>query len=217
MVTGETEARVDLGVTGFEVAARMSLDRKTRRESGMKVLVWTGLVAMLCGVAGAQAPAGAPAGANGICRDGTYSTAASKSGACQGHKGVQTWYAAAPAKAAGTAGGATPAVAPAPAAAATPPSAPAKAAGTAGAAVPAAAPAPSGKTSAAKGGPAAAAAGKTAAPGGGPGLVWVNTESKVYHCYGTTFYGKTKAGQYMSEADAKAKGAHGDRGQVCSK
>ena len=187
----------------------------------MKKLVWMGLAATLCGAAGAQAPAGAPAGANGICRDGTYSTAANKSGACQGHKGVQTWYAAAPAKAAGTAGGPTPAVAPAPAQtpAAAPSSAPAKAAGTAGAAVPAtsATPAPSGKTSAAKGGPAAAAAAKTAAPGGGPGLVWVNTESKVYHCYGTTYYGKTKTGQYMSEADAKAKGAHGDRGQACSK
>ncbi len=172
-------------------------------------LVWIGLVAMLCGVAGAQAPAGAPAGANGICKDGTYSTAASKSGACQGHKGVQTWYAAA-VKAPGTAGAA---------AAAAPASAPAsgKAPGTAGAAVASAAPAPSGKTSAAKGGPAAAAAGRTAAAGGGPGLVWVNNESKVYHCYGTTFYGKTKAGSYMSEADAKAKGAHGERGQACSK
>ena len=179
----------------------------------MKTLVWTGLVAMVCGVAGAQAPAGAPAGANGICKDGTYSTATSKSGACQGHKGVQTWYATGAAKAPGTAG-AAPTAAPAPAAAPASPKAP----GTAGAAVPAAAaPAASGKPSAAKGGPAAAAAGKTAAPGGGPGLVWVNTESKVYHCYGTTFYGKTKTGQYMSEADAKAKGAHGDRGQSCSK
>ena len=174
----------------------------------MKTLVWTGLVAMVCGVAGAQAPAGAPAGTNGICKDGTYSTAASKSGACQGHKGVQTWYAAS-VKAPGTAGAA-------PVAAAAPSPAPAPA-GKTSAAMPAPAPAAPGKPSAAKGGPAAAAAAKTAAPGGGPGMVWVNTESKVYHCYGTTYYGKTKTGQYMSEADAKAKGAHGDRGQSCSK
>ena len=156
-------------------------------------------------VAGAQAPAGAPAGANGICKDGTYSTAASKSGACQGHKGVQTWYAAVPSA---TVSG-KPAVAmPAP----TPMSSmPSKAVPVPAAAPPAAMPA-----SAAKG-PAAAAAARTAAPGGGPGLVWLNTSSNVYHCPGTDFYGKTKAGSYMSEADAKAKGAHGVRGATCDK
>ena len=56
----------------------------------------------------------------------------------------------------------------------------------------------------------------TAAPGGGDGKVWVNSGSKVYHCPGTKYYGKTKAGEYMSEADAKAKGSHPVNKKACS-
>jgi hypothetical protein len=53
------------------------------------------------------------------------------------------------------------------------------------------------------------------APGGGAGKVWVNTKSNTYHCQGTEFYGKTKVGEYMPEADAKAKGAHANHGKAC--
>ena len=40
-----------------------------------------------------------PANATAQCKDGTYSTAQSKRGACSGHGGIQTWYADESAKA----------------------------------------------------------------------------------------------------------------------
>jgi hypothetical protein len=44
------------------------------------------------------------------------------------------------------------------------------------------------------------------APGGGHGLVWVNTETHVYHKEGTRFYGKTKKGKYVTEQEAIKEG-----------
>jgi hypothetical protein len=145
------------------------------------------LISQLCI---AQAPAGAPAGSTGMCNDGTYSTAAAKKGACRGHKGVKEWYAG-PAT--------TSANKPAAAAPAAPEPAPA--------AAPAPAPAPATKTGANT---------ATPAPGGGAGQVWLNTATNVYHCEGTRWYGKTKAGAYMTEAEAKSKGAHADHGKPCN-
>jgi len=152
----------------------------------------------------AQAPADAPAGSTGQCKDGSYWTGPTKQGACRGHHGVQTWYAAA-----GSSGSAA-----APAAAA-PAAAPAASAPAPAPAAAPAAPAATSKSSASgtkSSGPAA-----TAAPGGGPGLVWVNSSSKVYHCPTDRWYGKTKSGEYMSESDAIAKGNHADHGKACSK
>ena len=146
---------------------------------------------LLCGIAAAQAPASAPAGSTGLCRDGSYWTGATKKGACHGHKGVQDWYAAASA--------------PAAAAPATPASSTVPTASTAAPAS-AAAPVVSKETSKPT---------TTQAAGAAPGLVWLNTNSNVYHCSMDRFYGKTKSGTYMTEADAIAKGGHADHGTPC--
>jgi TonB family protein len=63
---------------------------------------------------------------------------------------------------------------------------------------------------------ASTASSKGLAAGGGPGLVWVNKNTNVYYSYGSSYYGKTKQGQYMSEADAKALGARPDHGSAYS-
>ena len=132
----------------------------------------------------AQAPAGAPAGSTGLCKDGSYTSNDAKKGACAGHKGVKDWF------------GATMAAAKAP--------------------MPASAPAMASKPASAASKGAAALAATTPAAGGGPGQVWVNSSSKVYHCAGTKYYGKTKQGAYMTEAAAKAAGNHADHAKACS-
>lgn len=140
--------------------------------------------------AAAAAPAAAPAAAamqSFVCKDGTTVSAETSKGTCKGHKGIDKV--------------ATAKLVPGTTPAATPAATPAKSA-------PAAAPAT-------KAAPAAAPA-AAAAPGGGAGQVWVNESTKVYHCQGDRYYGKTKTGKYMSEADAKAAGAHAAKNKACS-
>jgi len=48
----------------------------------------------------------------------------------------------------------------------------------------------------------------TPAPGGGHGLVWVNTQTHIYHKEKSKWYGRTKHGKYMSEVDALKEGDH---------
>ncbi|MFZ3216130.1 MAG: helix-hairpin-helix domain-containing protein [Candidatus Acidiferrales bacterium] len=66
--------------------------------------------------------------------------------------------------------------------------------------------APAAPAPAASAPPAAPAATAKSAPQAQPppgnGMVWVNLDSGVYHKEGTRYYGKTKNGKYMSEADA---------------
>jgi hypothetical protein len=123
----------------------------------------------------AQVPASAPASTTGLCKDGSFSSSATKKGACQGHKGVKTWY------------GAT----------------------VSGTASPTAVTATGSQM-------ASATTAAAATSGGGPGQVWVNNKTKVYHCPSDRFYGKTKEGEYLSEAAAKAAGDHPAHGKSCS-
>ena len=61
------------------------------------------------------------------------------------------------------------------------------------------------KTPAAKAAPAGAPTAAEIADAKAKGLVWVNLESKVYHKEGK-YYGATKKGKFMTEADAQKAG-----------
>jgi hypothetical protein len=170
------------------------------------------------------------------CKDGTAFTGTKRSGACRGHGGVQSW---------GTATESNGAVSPAIAPAANSASAKTAAGalntgivtatckdgtaftgtkrsgacrghggvqlwGTAEAAtVPTNAPAQLAT-------PAPMKSPRAAPAPAGNGQVWVNTDSHVYHCPGTRWYGKTKQGTYMSEPQAQAQGARPDHGKACA-
>ena len=147
----------------------------------------------------------APSGSTGQCKDGSYTSAETKRGSCKGHGGVKEWYASEgkseeKSAKAGTKAGESKTTS-------------TSATGTAAAPAPAAAPKTSSVPTATKTSQGMRA---EAAPGGGAGKVWVNTSSHVYHCSGDEWYGKTKAGEYMTEAEAKAKGAHAAHGKACS-
>ena len=178
-----------------------------------------GFALAFAGIAFAQAPAGS----TGECKDGSYTTNATKRGACSGHKGVKEWYGSkgeSQAEKAPKAARTTKAEKAAAEKSASEPAAPSKSSRAAGAM--GAAGAPSTMSAGTSTSVAASNASKnsamraTPAAGGGAGKVWVNTSSNVYHCMNDEWYGKTKQGEYMSEADAKAKGAHAARGKACS-
>jgi len=45
--------------------------------------------------------------------------------------------------------------------------------------------------------------------------VWVNTNSGIYHCPNTRWYGNTKNGEYMTQKEAQAQGYRPAHGSVC--
>ena len=162
------------------------------------------LTILLVALSSILATAQAPAGSTGQCNDGTYTSAAHKTGACHGHQGVKTWFAES-----STAGAATSSKTSTGSSTSAQPSSGTATSSTSGNGSSMAATSPKEASS--------STTSKAAAPGGGPNLVWVNTGSNVYHCYGSSWYGKTKNGKYMSEADAKAAGARPDHNKPCSK
>ncbi|WP_428485235.1 DUF3761 domain-containing protein [Rhodopila sp.] len=147
-------------------------------------------------------------GVTAACKDGSDYSGKSRSGACRGHGGVASWGA--------TTASATPAAKPANAriaSASTPATTPSS--------TPSPSPTPSPLIGSTKpslaSAPATGPTGTTAPKaGGGTGQVWVNNTSKVYHCPGTRYYGKTKNGAYMAQSAAEAAGDRPSGGKACS-
>ena len=48
-------------------------------------------------------------------------------------------------------------------------------------------------------------------------MVWVNTESGVYHCPKSSDWGTTRRGRYLTEADASAAGHKAAAGKKCDR
>jgi hypothetical protein len=147
-----------------------------------------GIVTALFLGSGLTALAQAPAGATGQCKDGTFTTAAVKKGACADHRGVKTWFKPNPVPSALPSADSVPS--------------PSAIAPSEGASTNASVP--------------AAPAQSVAAPKAESGQVWLNTTSNVYHCPDSTYYGKTHNGAYMTEAEAKSKGARPAYNKPCT-
>ncbi len=178
----------------------------------------------------ATAHAEAPAGSTGQCKDDTYTTATSKRGACAAHGGIKDWYGSKKStsskestskKSTSTDDSASKTSTSSSADSKSKKSTSSKTTAADSSTAAAASSAATTKSAAAAPATTAKPAAKSAdmrteaAPGGGAGKVWVNTSSKVYHCQGDEWYGKTKQGEYMSETAAKAAGAHADHGKAC--
>ena len=77
------------------------------------------------------------------------------------------------------------------------------------------APVPASQSAAANVDSSAPAASAQADKGNPDVKVWVNTASGVYHCPGSRWYGNTKQGQYMTQAEAQEKHYRPAYGKVC--
>ncbi len=177
-------------------------DFNSKDENAMKIRLSLILLAVLA-LSALPSGAQAPAGSTGLCKDGTYTTAAKKRGSCNDHGGVKAWF-----------GAPIPQAAPlSPQVSAPAPVQPVAAAGTT-------APVPS-QTATAPPTPTpvqSSAEPPSQVPATADSVkVWVNLASSVYHCPGSDWYGKTKSGKYMSQAEAIAMGARTAYNKACSR
>lgn len=123
--------------------------------------------------------------ATGLCGDGTETHAMSTRGACSRHGGVKQWYSSAGSL-------------PTPQTPQTHPTQSRSPSYPPPVTQPSPYPTP-----------------RTAPVPAASGEVWVNAPTKVYHCPGDRWYGTTKNGAYMSEAQAQAQGMRPSRGKNC--
>ena len=131
----------------------------------------------------------APAlGATALCKDSTQYNGSSNRGACSHHGGVQQWLnvAAAQPAPANNSAVAAPAISP---------------------------PEPAGAQ--VNPAPRASVPDNLAVASNATGQVWVNLKSRVYHCAGDRYYGKTKSGEFLPESQAVAQGFRPDHGKSC--
>jgi len=61
-------------------------------DTSKKVVTATEQAGKKVGTETKKAVTGVPKGATGLCRDGTYTRATTRSGACSNHAGVQRWF-----------------------------------------------------------------------------------------------------------------------------
>jgi hypothetical protein len=163
------------------------------------VSIATTLALAAAGIAYAQTPAGAPAGATAQCKDGTWSSERNRDAACSGHSGVRTWY--------GASG--SPTNTPAPAM--MPPQTYPK-------------PTPQQMPNAQTPTTGTQMGSRPTLPGGlsrksgdGTSKVWVDRSTHTYVCEGERGYGTSAGGSYMSEGEALSAGDQPASGAKCSR
>lgn len=57
----------------------------------------------------------------------------------------------------------------------------------------------------------------SAAADGSTIRVWINTTSRIYHCPGTQYHGRTARGEFVTEAEARRRGARPAGGRPCQR